>query len=185
MTEELAVNWASQLAQTYKEQILHHHEVFGRRAAADFLRTGFELIKVGRETGQLILAAKSSLKPDEFKFATDFLSDQAIKGYCRFVKAVELINESKASLSEVMPAAGVAAMLAGAVPMPSGHGPQQLHESNFHSRFIKLTQTLMGDVNQELKDHPLEALRKDQLVSMAAATEPIAQLHERIQSLIG
>ena len=62
--------------------------------------------------------------------------------------------------------------------------PQRLRESNFYSKSIRLAQALMGDINHELKDHPLQTWRKDQLVSMAAATEPIAELHQRIKALL-
>ena len=62
--------------------------------------------------------------------------------------------------------------------------PQRLHESNFYSRSIKLTQALMGDINHELKDRPLESWPRDRLVSLAAAIEPIAELFGRIKALL-
>ncbi len=61
---------------------------------------------------------------------------------------------------------------------------QQLHESNFYFHSIKLTQRLMGDINHEIKDHPLETWGRDKWVSLAAATEPLAELHERLKTLI-
>ncbi len=64
------------------------------------------------------------------------------------------------------------------------HKPQQLHESNFYFHSIKLTQKLMGDINHEIKDHPLETWGRDKWVSLAAATEPLAELHERLKTLI-
>ncbi len=64
------------------------------------------------------------------------------------------------------------------------HKPQQLHESNFYFHSIKLTQRLMGDINHEIKDHPLETWGRDKWVSLAAATEPLAELHERLKTLI-
>jgi hypothetical protein len=64
------------------------------------------------------------------------------------------------------------------------HKPQQLHESNFYFHSIKLTQRLMGDINHELKDHPLETWGRDKWVSLAAATEPLAELHQRLKALI-
>ncbi len=65
-----------------------------------------------------------------------------------------------------------------------GHKPQQLHESNFYFHSIKLTQRLMGDINHEIKDHPLETWGRDKWVSLAAATEPLAELHEKLKTLI-
>ncbi len=62
--------------------------------------------------------------------------------------------------------------------------PQQLHESNFYFHSIKLTQRLMGDINHELKDHPLETWDRDKWISLAAATEPLAELHQRLKALI-
>ncbi len=64
------------------------------------------------------------------------------------------------------------------------HKPQQLHESNFYFHSIKLTQRLMGDINHELKDHPLETWDRDKWISLAAATEPLAELHQRLKALI-
>ncbi len=64
------------------------------------------------------------------------------------------------------------------------HKPQQLHESNFYFHSIKLTQRLMGDINHELKDHPLETWGRDKWVSLAAATEPLAELHQRLKALL-
>ncbi len=65
------------------------------------------------------------------------------------------------------------------------HKPQQLHESNFESHSIRLTQKLMGDINHEIKDHPIETWGRDKWISLAAATEPVAELHQRLKSLIG
>ncbi len=62
--------------------------------------------------------------------------------------------------------------------------PQQLRESNFYFDSIKLTQRLMGDINHELKDHPLETWGRDKWISLAAATEPLAELHQRLKALI-
>ncbi len=64
------------------------------------------------------------------------------------------------------------------------HNPAQLHESNFYSRSIRLTQSLMGEINHELKDHPLETWGRDKWISVAAATEPVAELHQRIKALL-
>lgn len=64
------------------------------------------------------------------------------------------------------------------------HKPQQLHESNFESHSIRLTQKLMGDFNHEIKDHPIETWERNRLINMAAATAPIAELHQRLRSLI-
>ncbi len=64
------------------------------------------------------------------------------------------------------------------------HKPQQLHESNFYSHSIGLTQKLMGKINGELKDHPIETWGRDNWISIAAATEPIAELHSRLKTLI-
>ncbi len=66
----------------------------------------------------------------------------------------------------------------------SDHKPQQLHESIFYFHSIKLTQRLMGDINHELKDHPMQSWEKDRLISLAAALEPLAVLFEDLQSLI-
>ncbi len=64
------------------------------------------------------------------------------------------------------------------------HKPQQLHESNFYFHSIKLTQRLMGDINHELKDHPIETWERDKCQSLAAALEPAAELYQRLKALI-
>lgn len=67
----------------------------------------------------------------------------------------------------------------------NGKNGNQLHESNFYTHSIRLTQRLMGDVNHEIKDHPIESWGRDKWISLAAATEPVAELHQRLKSLIG
>ncbi len=62
--------------------------------------------------------------------------------------------------------------------------PQQLHESNFYFHSIKLTQRLMGDINHELKDHPLETWQGDKIQSLAAALEPAALLYDKLKSML-
>ncbi len=64
------------------------------------------------------------------------------------------------------------------------HKPQQLHESNFYFHSIKLTQRLMGDINHELKDHPLETWQGDKIQSLAAALEPAALLYDKLKSML-
>ena len=64
-------------------------------------------------------------------------------------------------------------------------GPQQLHESNFWSASIKLTQGLTGRINHELKDRPIDSWGRDKWVSLAAALEPLAELYARLKTLIG
>ncbi len=64
------------------------------------------------------------------------------------------------------------------------HKPQQLHESNFYFHSIKLTQRLMGDINQELKDHPIETWQRDKCQSLAAALEPAALLYDKLKSML-
>jgi hypothetical protein len=62
--------------------------------------------------------------------------------------------------------------------------PQQLHESNFYFHSIKLTQRLMGDINHEIKDHPLETWQGDKIQSLAAALEPAALLYDKLKSML-
>lgn len=69
-------------------------------------------------------------------------------------------------------------------PNGSSSQPQQLHESNFWTRNVKMGQTYFGFINRELKDHPIETWRKDQVVTMAATLEPYANLYQRLKSLI-
>jgi hypothetical protein len=64
------------------------------------------------------------------------------------------------------------------------HKPQQLHESNFYFHSIKLTQRLMGDINHEIKDHPLETWQGDKIQSLAAALEPAALLYDKLKSML-
>ncbi len=64
------------------------------------------------------------------------------------------------------------------------HKPQQLHESNFYFHSIKLTQRLMGDINHELKDHPIETWQSDKIQSLAAALEPAALLYDKLKSML-
>ncbi len=64
------------------------------------------------------------------------------------------------------------------------HQPQQLHESNFYFHSIKLTQRLMGDINHEIKDHPLETWQGDKIQSLAAALEPAALLYDKLKSML-
>ncbi len=65
-----------------------------------------------------------------------------------------------------------------------GHNPQRLHESNFYFNSIKLTQRLMGDINHEIKDHPIETWQSDKIQSLAAALEPAALLYGRLKSML-
>lgn len=67
----------------------------------------------------------------------------------------------------------------------NGRQPQQLHESNFWSASIKLTQGLTGRINHELKDRPIDSWGRDKWVSLAAALEPLAELYARLKTLIG
>lgn len=64
------------------------------------------------------------------------------------------------------------------------HKPQQLHESNFYFHSIRLTQRLMGDINHEIKDHPVDSWERDKCQSLAAALEPLAELYQRLKSMI-
>lgn len=62
---------------------------------------------------------------------------------------------------------------------------QRLHESNFWTLNVKRGQSWLGCINHELKDHPIETWRKDQLISMAATVEPFAELYNKLKTLIG
>ena len=186
MSKELAIlepDTLSELAFNYRQQIFDHHQL-GKKSDGELRIVGLNNIRIKRETGQLILAAKANLKADEFKAATDFLTEAEIKGYSRIVKAIELIENPDSGLSEILPMIAAGATLTGSIPMPQGHGPQQLHESNFYSRSIKLTQALMGDINHEIKDRPIESWERDRLVSLAAAIEPLAELYGKLKALI-
>ncbi len=65
-----------------------------------------------------------------------------------------------------------------------GHKPQQLHESNFYFHSIRATQRLMGEINHEIKDHPVDSWERDKCQSLAAALEPLAELYQRLKSMI-
>lgn len=69
--------------------------------------------------------------------------------------------------------------------MGNSSNRQQLHESNFWTLNIKRGQSWLGCINHELKDHPIETWRKDQLISMAATVEPFAELYNKLKTLIG
>lgn len=62
--------------------------------------------------------------------------------------------------------------------------PAKLHESNFYSQSIRLTQRLMGDINHELKDRPIDSWGKENWITLAAALEPLAELYQRLKSLL-
>jgi hypothetical protein len=64
------------------------------------------------------------------------------------------------------------------------HKPQQLHESNFYFHSIRATQRLMGEINHEIKDHPVDSWERDKCQSLAAALEPLAELYQRLKSMI-
>ncbi len=62
--------------------------------------------------------------------------------------------------------------------------PQQLHESNFYFHSIRATQRLMGEINHEIKDHPVDSWERDKCQSLAAALEPLAELYQRLKAMI-
>ncbi len=64
------------------------------------------------------------------------------------------------------------------------HKPQQLHESNFYFHSIRATQRLMGEINHEIKDHPVDSWERDKCQSLAAALEPLAELYQRLKAMI-
>ncbi len=64
------------------------------------------------------------------------------------------------------------------------HKPQQLHESNFYFHSIRATQRLMGEINHEIKDHPVDSWERDKCQSLAAALEPLAELYQRLKAII-
>ncbi len=61
---------------------------------------------------------------------------------------------------------------------------QQLHESNFYFHSIRATQRLMGEINHEIKDHPVDSWERDKCQSLAAALEPLAELYQRLKAMI-
>lgn len=63
--------------------------------------------------------------------------------------------------------------------------PQRLHESNFYVESVRYTQTLMGKINHEIKDRPIDSWSRDNWISLAAALEPLAELYGKLKSLIG
>lgn len=64
------------------------------------------------------------------------------------------------------------------------HPPPRLHESNFFTKSVRSTQTLMGDINHELKDRPIQSWGRDKWISLAAALEPLAELYSKLKTLI-
>ena len=64
------------------------------------------------------------------------------------------------------------------------NGQPRLHESNFYSDSIRYTQTLMGKINHEIKDHPIQSWSRDNITTLAAALEPIAELYSKLKSLL-
>jgi Protein of unknown function (DUF3102) len=62
--------------------------------------------------------------------------------------------------------------------------PQRLHESNFYTQCIRLTATLMGNINHEQKAHPVESWRREQWISMAASLEPVAEFYQKLKALL-
>lgn len=66
----------------------------------------------------------------------------------------------------------------------SGQHSQRLHEPSFWAESVKSTNALTGKFNHEIRDRPIETWGREKWISVAAALEPLAQLHAKLKSLI-
>jgi len=182
---KLATIDASALALSYRAEILARHEL-SRKADRDLLQSGLNKTKIARQTGQLILAAQSNLSQTEFEFATDFLTKKQVKGYVRYVKATNLVEDpdTQQQLSFIMPAASAGAMLSGGMPMPQGHGPQQLHEPAFFSWASRTVMQFKAAWAKFLGSKPLDSWTVHEAEQFAFQLRPILGVHKQVTDWI-
>ncbi len=142
-----------------------------------------ESILAGIQIGEILTRVKGALKHGQWLPWIEELAPFSQPMAWYYVAAYERRDEIKAKL--LMGNNFNYKLLLNSESNGTGdHRPQELHESNFYFHSIKLTQRLMGDINHELKDHPMQSWEKDRLISLAAALEPLATLFEDLQSLI-
>src|SRR5262245_50718128 len=184
MSLEIATIDASELAVSYRTQIAQHHEA-GKQADQLLLKAGLNKIKIARETGQLILAARSNLSQAEFGFATDFLSAAQVRGYARFVKFAELAENPRAQLTEVAPAVQISLALTGAVQMPQGHGSQTSHDPPvFFSWASHIVMQFKVAWAKYLVAKPMDTWTINEAEQFEYSLRPILKVHQTITQWI-
>ncbi len=60
-------------------------------------------------------------------------------------------------------------------------GPQQLHEPNFHSQFVKIKQTGIGLFNHWIQRRPLKQWQTEELFDTLASVEPWLEVSKAIK----
>ncbi len=135
----------------------------------------------GIRIGEILTQVKGALKHGEFLPWVESHAPFRQRMAAYYISAFERKDEILSKLATV---ANFGYRLLDGNNGNGDHPTPQLHESNFYSRSIRLTQSLMGEINHELKDHPLETWGRDKWISVAAATEPVAELHQRIKALL-
>ncbi len=134
--------------------------------------------------GELLTLSKGGLKHGEWLPWVEKNLPFTIMTVSRYVRIYEMRDDPRLNNVLNLSDAYSKALISSGNDNGNGNGAAQLHESNFYSRSIRLTQSLMGEINHELKDHPLETWGRDKWISVAAATEPVAELHQRIKALL-
>lgn len=134
--------------------------------------------------GELLTLSKGGLKHGEWLPWVEKNLPFSNMTVSRYVRIYEMRDDPRLNNVLNLSDAYSKALISSGNDNGNGNGVAQLHESNFYSRSIRLTQSLMGEINHELKDHPLETWGRDKWISVAAATEPVAELHQRIKALL-
>jgi hypothetical protein len=166
----------SALALSFREKISALHE---QSAGIDQqIRSALEKkITLTNATAQLVFAAKKDLSPNEFSLATDFLSSDAIASYITLGRKYRHAapgdpDDIATSLKSVRNAM----MLTGGIQRPDGHGQQQLHELNFHSRAVASVQSLASEFTKSVRRKHLGQWRRDEIDGLLAAFTPILRI---------
>jgi hypothetical protein len=166
---------ASELALNFRSRIQELHQKSA--AIDDKIRTALtEKLETTNAATQLVYAAQKDLRPDEFSLATDFLSIDAIRSYLSLGRKYQHEAPEAVNLSTSLKTVKAAMMLTGGIARPNGHGEQQLHEFNVHSKITTLVQTLASDFSKAIKRKPLCDWQPFELDGLLASLTPATRI---------
>jgi len=166
----------TQLATSYRDRLneLHEHAV---RCAWGLHGKALETLNATRAVGVQLEAAKSNLRPDQWRELQAELNfgpqrDQAVQTYLDFARKnpeeITDMTEGWRSLQSSMQVTGL-------LPFPEGHGPQVLHAPNLFSYWAKSLTSQRSELKKRLSREPIETWSPEAAEQFVAQTEPFVQ----------
>jgi hypothetical protein len=165
------------IIQSFRTQILERHEA-ARRADSLLREQILANLEQKRQTGLLIEQCKSSLRGSEFREATDFLSNQAVREYIRFAShnSAPVANDFAAAIHNIK----TALRLTNALPFTS-HGPQELHDPNFFSTAARQLMCFLSSFRRFIRATPIATWDRDTAEMFLFSLKPILEIYADVK----